>query len=407
MVAFKSKKISPNLLFFLTALVIFALGHFLIRNINIMADEYAHSLAVSKMLETGILFPRSGLSSLWGYHWTIAFLITILRDSSTATFRFSSLVLSFLCIIAFFFTAKKIEKDSAIQKSFLFLLFPLIFPFFFVIYTDVYAMLFVFLALFFALEKRLWISGICGILGILVRQNNIIWLAFIALLVYCEDYYPQYRWKEVKQWILKFLFYFLAAIALIAFAVWNKGLALAGNEFHYLTLHPGNVFLFLFLFFFLFLPSNLLNAFKILSYLKQHLLLWFILTLLFTVHVFFFNHYPRCNSFARFLHNWLVFWMTTPSFSAKAISFLPIAYSILSLCVTRLQRKSFYLLYPFTALSLMVLPIIEIRYAFIPFAFFLLFKQKDSEKITLATLATYVIPNICIIYLIIDGSFFP
>jgi len=374
---------------------------------SLMADEYAHFTAISKMLQTGNFLPRTGLSSLWGYHWAIVFCTKLVHNNSIEMIRLFTTILSICCVASFFFLAKTIDKDSAVQKAFSFLLLPAIFPFFFVIYTDVYAMMFVFLALFSALKNRLWFSGFFGILGMLVRQNNIIWLALIASLVYFQNYYPQYRWPDVRQWIRKFLFYFLALIALIVFAIWNKGFALDGREHHHLTVNVGNLFLFLFLFFFIFLPQNLMNARKMASFLGRHIYVGFILLVLFMVHVFFYDHYPQCNTFARFLHNWVVFWMTTPSFFLKTVTFLPVAYSILSLCVTPLQRKSFYLLYPFTALSLIVLPIIEIRYTFIPFVLFLLFKQKDSARVALVTLASYIVPIFLLMYLIWSGTFFP
>ena len=215
-----------SLFFLLTTLAVFLIGHLATRSMNLMADEYAHLLAITKMLQTGNFFPRSGLSSLWGYHWSMVFCSRLVHNNSPETIRLFSTSLSLCCIASFFFLARRIEKDSTSQKAFSFLLFPPILPFFFLIYTDVYAMMFIFLCLFFALKNRPWISGFFGFLGMLVRQNNIIWLALIASLIYFQNYYPQYGRKDVKRWVHQFLFFFLAVIALVAFAVWNKGFAL-------------------------------------------------------------------------------------------------------------------------------------------------------------------------------------
>jgi hypothetical protein len=81
--------------------------------------------------------------------------------------------------------------------------------------------------------------------------------------------------------------------------------------------------------------------------------------------------------------------MKNPAILNRILSFFPIAYSMLSLCVTRLERRSFYLLYPFTIFFLLPNEVIEVRYGFIPLALFLLFKEKDSWKMTAITLAFY------------------
>ena len=86
--------------------------------------------------------------------------------------------------------------------------------------------------------------------------------------------------------------------------------------------------------------------------------------------------------------------------------FLPIGYSILSLCVTPLARRSFYLLYPFTLLYFVPNAVIEIRYGFIPYALFLLFKEKDSERNVLFTLAIYAVAIGSVLYLMQDQMFF-
>jgi hypothetical protein len=126
----------------------------------------------------------------------------------------------------------------------------------------------------------------------------------------------------------------------------------------------------------------------------------------FLVFVLFFKADHPYNQFGRFLHNWIL-WDMTRSFFSKCLYFVPIAWSILSLCVTPLKKKSFYLFYPFAILYLMPNAVIEIRYGFIPFALFLLLKEPDSERITLFTLASYIVPVVVIMNLLCGVMFFP
>jgi hypothetical protein len=393
-----------NILLFGIVLILLAGGFLLVKNAPLIADEHVHYGQILDILEGTNLLPKV-CPYLPGYHWTMAGLSRLLHDSRGPAMRFSTTLLSFFCFIVFFLLARKIDKGSTIQKSLLFIMCPIFFPLFSLIYTDIYSMAFVFLSLALALDRRLWLSGIVGILGLAVRQNNIVWIAMIALVAYAENYYPQHQWKDVKQWIGKFLFFFLALALMAAFVFWNKGFVFGDRTNHVLSFTCGNLFFLLFFFFFLFLPYNLSNFPKIACFLKTHKLMGVVLAEVFLVYLLFFKADHPYNSMARHIHNWIL-WSMAGSFLTRCLCFLPIGYSILSLCVTPLRQKSFYLLYPFTILFLLPNAVIEIRYCFIPYALFLSFKEKDPERIVLFTLAIYLVATGCVLYLMKDQMFF-
>lgn len=395
---------SKIILLFAAVLVLFAGGFLFLKNAPLIADEPVHYGQIRDILEGRNLLPRV-CPYLPGYHWTMAGLSLLLHNSHGPTMRFAATILSFFGFITFFLLAKKIDKNSAAQKSLLFVLSPIFFPLFSLLYTDIYAMAFVFWALYFALDRRLWLSGAAGILSILVRQNNIVWLVMIALMAYFDHDYPQYRWKDIKPWIAKYAIYFLAVVLMILFVIVNKGFVFGDRTNHVFSLSCGNLFFLLFFFFFLFLPFHLSNAPKILAFLKQHRLMGVVIAEVFLVYLFFFKANHPYNSMARHMHNWVLWAMAGP-FPTRCLYFLPIAYSILSLCVTPLRQKSFYLLYPFTFLFLLPNAVIEIRYGFIPYALFLLFKEKDTERTVLFTLAIYLVAIACVLFLMQDQMFF-
>lgn len=401
----QKRNIQKEIIFFACVVAIFICGCLWTKNMLPTSDEQVHGAQVFSILSGSDLFPKL-CPYLPGYHWSMAVLMALTHSQSFLAMRIWTSILAFLCFLAFFMLAKQIDQKTAMQKSFFFLLFPLIFPFFFLIYTDLYAMLYVFLSLWAALNQRLWLSGIFGILSILVRQNNIIWITFIAVLAYFQNYYPQYQWIDVKRWFSKFFFFFLTAILFILFIFWNKGPILGDKSHHFVTLTGSNIFFSLFLFFFLFLPQNLKNLPKIVAFLKQNKIMWLILIELFLVYCLFFNANHPYNRFGRFIRTWMMLIMTA-SFPNKILSFLPIAYSILSLCVTPFHRPSFYLVYPFSVLFLLPFAFVEIRYSFIPFSLFLLFKEKDSERIMMMTHAINIVVIGCLLFLMFDGSFFP
>lgn len=392
-------------LLWITAAVIFITGYLFVQDRPPMADENAHYKQIIQILNGSNLIPNR-CPYLPGYHWSIVLLSKLLHHSAGWAIRFSASLLSFLSFVSFFLLARTIDKNSAIQKCYLFLFFPFFYPFFPLVYTDLYAMGFVFLTLWLALNQRLWLAGIVAILGLLVRQNNIVWFILAALLAYFDFYYPQYRWQDVKKWLPKFSLFFLAIVLLLAFGIWNKGFVWGDRSAHPFTLSFGNFFITLFFGFFLFLPLHLSNGKKIVCFLKKYPLILVILIQLFLVYVLFFKVTHHYNTFGRFLHNW-VFWMMAKSFQYKVITFLPIAYTILSLCVTPLKKPSFYLLYPLTFLFFLPLAVLEIRYPMVPYALFMLFKERDSDEILDRTLAIYFVVSAILLNLLTDSSFFP
>lgn len=421
------KESYQNAFLFLFAVGVFVSGYlFFINRIEAVGDEPGHCRQIAWILLGYELFPLHN-PYLPIYHWSMVILYWITHfhlplpneflpdcDPRSIFFfpsmiRLLSSVVSFATFIIFFLLAKKVDKGSAFQKSMLFLLFPLIFPFFFLIYTDLSSMLYVLLALIFTLKQRLWLAGIIGILSCVVRQNNILWLVFMGWLAYLENYYPQYRWKDIKPWISRFFFFFLALVLMLIFLIWNQGFVLGDKQHHSLVLNLDSLFFMLVLFFFLFLPQNLANALKIIAFLKNHPGVGWFFTVLFLIYTFFFRADHLYNSlssiFSAFLHNWVLEWMRNPSFLHKTISFLTIAYSLLSICVTRLQRKSFYWLYPFTLLFIIPDTVLEIRYFFIPFTLFLLFRERDSTRTFFFTLTYYLIFLTVIMVLMLDRYF--
>ena len=284
-----TRETQKNILFFAAALIILLCSFLITKNWMLIADENCHYEMIVDIQEGKDFFPAR-CPYLPGYHWTMVLLSNLVHNNHGKMLRFISVLISFFCLSAFFLNAKKIAPDSAAQKSLLLLVSPLFFPLVSTIYTDIYAMLYVFLALLCALNQRFWLSGIFGIVSLLVRQNNIVWLIFIALIAYFENYYPQYQWKDVKKWISKFSVYFLAIALLIAFVIWNKGLVFGDRKSHYLALSAGNLFFLLFMFFFLFFFIFLFSSFFLLSFFNIHFIIlnirYFFILLFFIRHIF-------------------------------------------------------------------------------------------------------------------------
>jgi len=119
----------------------------------------------------------------------------------------------------------------------------------------------------------------------------------------------------------------------------------------------------------------------------------------------FVNDHPYNNNWSSYyIRNKILIYFTS-TVVLKTLFFIPIAYSILSISVTKLHRKSFYILYPTTLIYLFPSWLIEQRYYLIPFILFILFKKEESKFVEYLTITFYVLASAGI-YLGIRNNFF-
>lgn len=394
--------------FFGIALLTFIGGWWYFKDMPPKVDEQIHYLQVLLILNGTSFFPQE-VPALPGYHWTLSFLSWMVHDRSGETLRFLSSCFSFVCLTVYFLLAKKIDATTASRRTSLLLFFPLLFPYWFLLYTDAYSMLFVLAALLCALRQRLWWAGFWGILSLLVRQNNLVWLGFIAALVFVESGGSLRSWQDLRAWSRKFAFFILAFALTALFVFYNKGLVFGDKTHHPLSVSLENLCVCLFFFFFLFFPHNLSVIKKGWELLSQKKYLQISLLLFFIAYCFFFeirNFYNDPTRFGFFLHNRLLGLMTS-NLPVKLLCFLPVGGALLVLFATPLARPSFYLVYPFTVLFLVPVLHVEHRYYFIPFSLFLLFKKHGSARLDWITLAFYIPTAIFLMVGIRAGLFFP
>jgi alpha-1,2-glucosyltransferase len=125
----------------------------------------------------------------------------------------------------------------------------------------------------------------------------------------------------------------------------------------------------------------------------------------FLIYIFTFKIDHPYNINQYFLRNKLLVYFTS-SIILKILFFIPVAYSILSISVTELYEKSFYLIYPFTILYLIPSWLIEQRYYLIPFALFILFKKEESKLVEYLSIVFYIISSALLFYGIRNELFF-
>jgi alpha-1,2-glucosyltransferase len=322
--------------------------------------------------------------------------------TSLPALRMYTLGLSAASIVCCFFIARLIRRDRAFVSTCQYIFLPILLPFFFIIYPDVCSLLFILIALWAVLTKRFWVAGMAAILAIAVLPFNIFWLAFLFGLLLLETKaelsagecgqdesrfsHPAsphewgrtaLYWKAITKRAPVFVIGLLLSVALIA---WNGGLVLANKQyFPFPAFYTGNLFVMLFLFALFLAPLHIANAGEMWRMVRKP----FVLALLasaFALYWFTFSSDHPWNNQALFgwwFRNKVLFWANSSS-TAKALFFMPVALSLLSIAATPLERPSFRLLYPFAVLHVATCWLVEPRYYFLPFILFLLFRKKRT-----------------------------
>lgn len=384
-------------LILIVLILITCFGH--IAENRLMVDEKPHYAQVS-IYSGGRTYVNPDLTMIPGYHVLVASIAALLGFYNFEGIRAISFFFS-ICLIGLFYLF--VRKNNHANTKLLQLTFvPATFIFMFLIYTDVMSMMFVLLAFYLATTKRYVSSGLTGILSMLIRQNNIIWVGFIFLYIF----FLEYKTMRIKEFLNHNWSYLLAFSLFILFVMINKGLSRGDFDKYPLSFHLGNIFYLLFLFFFIFLPLNIANFKKILVLLRKSWV-WIGITGIFIVYILLYtnNHPYNIQWGDLFIRNAILIFFSKNIF-LKIIYFVPITYSILSLCTIRLQNRAQYLIYPFAIVYLGTLWLIDTRYLMIPLALFILFKKEASRSTERLTAIWMILLSLVSLFLISTGNYF-
>ncbi len=391
-----------------------------------IADEAAHADQILRFTR-GDFALNSLVTQIPGYHAIIAALAWATGRHSLFALRLFSFGISILCVALFALVARVLDRGGMLLRTAQFVFFPILLPYFFLVYTDITSLLFILLSLLAVIRRRPVLAALASLGAVLIRQDNVVWAGFFWLLLLWQDETLRkavvIRGRRLQTtigfrlnrdvwrrfWSTTWLF-LLLFIAFGIFAWLNHGIALGDRGAHpFPSFHLGNVYLLLFLFFFLFLPINLSNFPRIIALLRGWKgvaiflgLLAFAVFFLFT----FVNDHPDNQAmYSFFLRNRILVFFTA-SVALKLLFFLPVAYSVLSLAVTRLWHRSFVLLYPLTVIFLVPSWLIEQRYYLIPFILFVLVRERRSNALEYITTVLYVMVSLGLLAGIAQGAFF-
>lgn len=347
---------------------------------QLIADEGIHVAQVQAYL-SGSLDANPYLAMIPGYHAVLAALMSVAGLSSMGGMRGMSALFGAIAAVIFYAIRRKLGDDKAVFTAALFYVFPLFYPYYFLAYTDIFSMMVVLLAVLQAVSGRHLLAACVVTLSIAVRQNNVIWGAFLA--AYAA--WPALARADVDlrkkclDGFVSALPYVMPALAFLGYWYWNGSIVFSAAiaEAHPdMTLRAGNVWftLFLFLVFFPFEAWNGLKSFC--RALRARPWLWLIPLACACVkmhgsgdnHVSY-DYFIRNAFIAMVSHGW-----------AKVGFGIVVAFAAGAIAYTRFRDPRGVLVYPFSIVCLSSSILIENRYSMIPFALWMAFRKDESPR---------------------------
>lgn len=380
-----------KIIFFSLLLSIIVFVLYLFRNTGIICDEKENYQQILNF--TNGDYRLLEISALPGYHACMAILSKLTGLSSLFAMRCITVIFGIISVSVFYLLALHLHPESTIIRTVQYLLFPAIFIFYFMLYTDILSLLLVMLMLLFALDKRFVLAGLFGILSMLVRQNNVLWVAFIPALIYYETFNWTISINKIISIIRQTWVFFICFALFIIFFIVNKGVAVGDASMHPAFLFStGNVFFSLFCFFIFFLPMHVENIPKVFAYFKSSKWPLLISLFLFMIYWFTFKNDHPYNQIATyyFIRNYILVKFTS-SAPLKFLFFLPMLYTFWSFVIIPLSKKSWNIFYFFTVFFLLPGWLIEQRYYIIPFVLFMLFRKEQSVLCERITILYYIL----------------
>lgn len=368
-----------------------------LRTSPLVFDEINHFDRITSILSGTFGRAKFG-AMLPGYHYLVSEVLFVLGARSVAAARLVTLILSILSCGAAYLVAHTLQRETALLRTLQYATLPILLPFFPLVYTDTTSLLFVLLAVFFALKRMPLLSGLASLASILIRQNNIVWVPLLALIVLSrspswaldlsalQDRFLQeimVRLKNKKSLLeaIKSLLPFAIPVGgFLLFLVLNGSPVLNRSEMHpFPGIFTGNVSFTLLLFAALFFPLVVERAWERgRSILRESWVRTLVLLLLLFLWITFRADHP-INQDLESVRNQILLFAGSGTIR-NIITFIPIALALLTLCSVRMAKPILILLCPLAFVYLGASWFIETRYAIVPLALFLLFREKQSWR---------------------------
>ncbi len=340
-------------------------------------------------------------TTIGGFHAAGAVVAKLTGRSTKEDLRLFVLLISGATILLFGSLVRSFEPQASTMRTLQFVFFPLLFPFWFLIYTDIFALMLLLLAILALTRRRFHVTGMLMIMSMMVRQTYLVWTALLGLWTVIVNVAEPFR--QVVKSATSFA---IGGGLFVLFVIVNGGVAIGDRNNHPdMEFQTENLLFMLVCFFLMFLPL-IVSKLPQVARLHRAILIGVPLS---SAMLFFgtfrVDHSGNTQWQDYYIRNAMLEAMTS-SPVAGVVTSVAIALAVLSLCVIRLRQPAQYLIYPFAAVSVMPIWLVEQRYYMPVFALFMLFRESASAKVERALLAMYVVMALYLFAGVVDSSFF-
>jgi alpha-1,2-glucosyltransferase len=372
-------------------------------------DELYHYAQIHLFREGDFRVLDYYLTTIPGYHAGVALLLKLAALDSLGAARVVTALFGLLAIAGFHALRRIAWPGTQTLATAQLMVLPILVPLFFLVYTDVLALALILWAAVATLHRRHWLSAMALCAVVLVRQNDVVWAAFLALVALR----PQWRtrdWTSSPALAVRALPYLVPLAVFAVFWAWNGSISLSHTQaaLHpQLTVHAGNVFFALFLAGALLPLQTLQGVGEFARSARRQPWLVLLPVVVFALYWWTFradnpynsalpDFYPR-NAFVLALDS---------DWTWRAGAGLVMTLAACGLAQTKLRPSGAGWLYPFAAIFLMSSWLIEQRYALVPLTLWLAFRQQRRCAVESVTLALWLFLAVWVFWGIATGRFF-
>lgn len=348
------------------------------------------------------------LTTIPGFHAVVAGVMAACGLDSPGAARAINAGFGLLAAAGFHALRRRLWPGTETIATAQFLALPILSPLFFLVYTDVLALALILWATIAALAGRHVLAALALVALVLVRQNDVVWAAFIAAL----GAWPVLREqgdRDITRQLLACWPYLVPIAVFCGFWAWNGSISLSREQaaFHPLTLSLGNPC-------FALLLAAVLLPLQVSAGLGRFVRAlrarpWLLALPLAGLALYAFGFHADNPYNAAMPHHLPRNALLLKLDADPAWRFAAGIAMMLAACglgTVTLRPRAGVLLYPFAALFLAASWLIEQRYAIVPLVLWLAFREQRGRVTELATLALWLLLAVWLILGVLGDRFF-
>ncbi len=353
-----------------------------------VGDEWVHHPQILRFAQGDFSVDRGLLTTIPGYHALIAVLVAATGAESLGAARLFSGIVAIAAVVAFHTARRATGHDREPLATAQFAVLPVVFPFFFLAYTDVLSLALLLAACAATSRRRHVVAGLLLLASLGVRQNNVVWIGFLAVLAAAiEGHLPRPRSLAAAARVLAP--YATGVIAFLAFWSVNGSISLStaqASAHPDLSAHAGNIVFTLAIAGAL-LPlqvaGGLVRAVALLRCRPWLVLIPVVLAASFALGFSVDHPYNLIDPRWSYRNQLLQAAQAHVAIKAALVG-LAVA-AVCGLATVRLRPPAAGWFMPFAALSLASAWLIETRYAIVPIVLWLVFRDRDAPAVEAVT----------------------